>query len=229
MKNKLFTALTIVILTVLSLPSGASAQEKVLFGGSLQSGGYGGPSLSFGQINDEIGLFVGGKGAWVINHTFAIGIGGEGLVSNHKVKGYSQEVVSFLNYPETTYIDSSWYLSDFGYGGVYLEYIYNSNELVHLTGTILIGGGHLAYNPEPISMNQNHYPHYDSEYLSYDRKSSNFFVIEPALNAEINVAKWFRFDAGLGYRLVSSVDMPNTTSEQLSGLYGKITFKFGKF
>lgn len=234
MKQKYLIALSILILSIFSFATNLSAEEEVLLGGRLENGGFGGPSISAGQINDEMGLFVGGRGAWIINHTFSIGFGGEGLVSNHRVQDYTQAVTSwgydeFGNYRQINIIDSSWYLSDMGYGGIILEYIYNSNSIFHFTGSVLIGGGSIAYNHEPITMQHNNNYMYDNDNITYDKKRSSFFVIVPSVNAELNVAKWFRLNAGVSYKIVTNVDMPKTTNAQLSGLSGNIIFKFGKF
>jgi hypothetical protein len=234
MKRKITSAIFASIISLIFFSFSATAQEEVLFGGKLVNGGYGGPTISFGQFNDEMGLFVGGRGGWIINHTFSVGAGGWGLVSNNRVKDYSQ-VVHFWGYDslgrwdEIDKIDSSWYITDMGYGGIILEYIYNSHKIVHLTGSLLIGAGSMAYNNEPNTQRNNNMMYEYNDNVSFDRKRSDFFVLEPALNAEFNIASWFRINTGVSYRFVTSLDMPKTTNSQISGLSGNIILKFGRF
>jgi hypothetical protein len=235
MNKKFIAVLSFVFISLFFQTSSLLAEEEVIFGGKLENGGYGGPHISIGQLNDEIGFFVGGRGGWIIDHSFSVGFSGSGLVSNNRIKNYSQEVSrwgydSVGYYHQIKTMDSSWYMSDFGYGGLLLEYIYNSNEIFHFTGSLLIGGGHLAYNNEPISMrHNNNYIMYDGYNYEFDKKSTDFFVLEPAVSLELNVTKWFRIDAGVSYRIVSGVDMPQTTNSQVSGLSGNLILKFGKF
>lgn len=233
MKSKIVTIFLIVFSVFFIGIGNLKADEEVIFGGKIENGGYGGLTISPGQINNEIGLFVGGKGAWILNHSFAIGIGGTGLVSNNRVKDYVQDVYYWgydtLGYwNKITKADSSWYLSDCGYGGLILEYIYDSDNIIHFTGSLLIGGGSIAYNDEPITM-KNHNNYMYDEYYEFDKKTSTYFVLEPALNVEFNMATWFRLDLGASYRIVSGLNMPKTTNAQMSGLSGNLIFKFGKF
>lgn len=50
------------------------------------------------------------------------------------------------------------------------------------------------------------------------------FVLEPALNVELNVTTCFRLNAGAGYRWISAIDDPGLDSADLSVLYGQVTF-----
>jgi hypothetical protein len=103
------------------------AQEQTLLDGELESGGFGGPVVKFSQVMDEFAVLMGGRGGWIINHKFAIGGGGYGLVNS-------------IPSPE----DPDYVLS-FGYGGVELTYIIASDQLVHTNIYALIGGGGVDY------------------------------------------------------------------------------------
>lgn len=231
MKKQIY--LTLIFTIIIGFSSVLRAEEEVLFGGITSHGGYGGPTISLGQFNEEGGLFVGGRGGWIINHSFSVGFGGWGLVSNNRVKDYNQEVYywgydQFGNYNKITKVDSSWYLSG-GYGGLILEYIYNSNKIIHITGSLLIGAGSFEYRDSPISQdNHNQYMWEDNE-VNYNKKYDEVFVLEPAINAEFNISKWFRINTGITYRIITGTSLPKTTDSQLSGLGGQIIFKFGKF
>lgn len=178
-----------------------SAQEETLIAGTITHGGYGGPSVKFTQIGNDFGVLVGGKGAWIINHTFAIGGGGYGLANNVETKGSENIPNAVLN---------------FGYGGVILEYIKNSDQLIHYTFSALIGAGGVNYRERN-----------GGEMGSQNNKS--FFVIEPEANAEFNIATFFRVNLGVSYRFLSNVTFDKFTRDDLGGVSAGITFKFGNF
>lgn len=108
------------VLLLLSTP--ASATERTLIIGQVEHGGFGGPVVKFTQINQKFGVLVGGRGGWIINHTFVIGGGGYGLVNQVNA-----------DVPDTTI--------SFGYGGGELEYIVRSDDVLHFTLQTLIGAG----------------------------------------------------------------------------------------
>ena len=186
-------------------------ESETLFGsGEITHGGYGGPEVKLTQLQGEMGLMVGGRGGWIINSSFSIGGGGYGLVTTHKIN----------NYP-TFYDDSSAYLR-VGWGGVFLEYINNSNNLIHFTVNTLIGGGEASYTKSYKNGMM-----WGNDGWSYE--STPFFVVEPGATVDLNVAKFFRISLGASYRFVSGVDLTRTTNKDLSGASANLAFKFGKF
>jgi hypothetical protein len=203
----------ILVLLFLTLP--VLAQEETLFEGKFENGGFGGPGIKVTQLDKTTGLLVGGSGAWIINHTIGIGGGGYGLVSSIKINA----------------LDGQDFRMQFGYGGLILEYIYNSNNLIHFTAQTLIGGG-------SISWIDNDRYQWNNDYLHNTYGKDEFFVFEPGVNVEFNLVKWFRVDVGVNYRLISGLDskltylgntMKTLSSKDLSGVSGSVTFKFGVF
>ena len=113
-----------VILFAFAMP--ALAQEETLIvPGGIESGGFGAPVVIFSQVADKFALFVGGRGGWIINHTFVLGAGGYGMATDIGT-------------------DITGRVLDFGYGGLELEYINSSNKLIHFTVYLLVGGGGLS-------------------------------------------------------------------------------------
>ncbi len=55
------------------------------------------------------------------------------------------------------------------------------------------------------------------------------FVLEPAVNAELNVTTWFRLNAGVSYRFVTGVTQVGLDNGDFSGPTATLTFKFGTF
>jgi hypothetical protein len=193
------TILVCTAFVVMTLP--ILAQEKTLISGDIESGGYGGPVLQVTKINNQSAVLVGGVGGWIINHTLVLGGGGYGLVTDVNAK-----------YPDPFY--GSQYLT-VGYGGLYLEYIASSDEVVHLTVGTLVGGGSVGYkNQEMFNMN---------------RFVDQFFVLEPNIQVNLNVTEFFRISAGANYRWVSGVQNNLTSNADLSGPSGTLILRFGMF
>ncbi len=195
------------ILTVLMLfilVTGLLARdEETLFRGEVAHGGFGGPMVTFSNIKSNLGVMVGGRGGWIINHMITIGGGGYGLVTNIPI------------IPSAAGDDS---LSlGMGYGGFELGFILNSWKLTHLSFFLLIGAGGVSqvkWDADDFDMNNN---------------GDAFFVLEPSLEAVLNVTDFFRISAGGSYRYISGVELEGITDTDLSGLTAKITLKFGEF
>ena len=56
-----------------------------------------------------------------------------------------------------------------------------------------------------------------------------FFVVEPTVNAELNLMSFMRLDIGAGYRVVSGVSEWGYSNSDVSGASASATLKFGKF
>ncbi len=198
----------IVFLSAISIP--LYAQEQTLIGGTIESGGFGGPVVKFSQIDKNFAVLVGGYGGWLINHSFMIGGGGFGLANN--IHG-PREAQLYYGTGDNLRLQ-------FGYGGLMLEYIGEHNSLVHYYVSTLIGAGGVNYD----YINGLYSPYFDN----LDRTSA-CFVLEPNVGAELNVTRFFRIGAGASYRLVKGSDLIGVSDSDLSDLSLNLTFKFGKF
>lgn len=180
--------------------------QETLVDGDVEFGGYGGPTLQLTSVNEQLGVLVGGGGGVVIDHTIAIGGAGYGLVNN----------VSEDNAPV-----SRPYLN-LGYGGVYLQYIHRSDDLIHVTGGVLIGGGGVGFRrgfeDDP-----------DEIWDDHDTLNDAFFVVEPDIEAELNITKYFRIAVGGGYRFVSGIGLSGLANSDISGPNARLMLKFGSF
>lgn len=206
------------LLVLFIIPALMYAQESTLLSGEVDHGGFGGPVVKMTRINGADALLVGARGGWIINHTFVIGLGGYGLVT---------DIV-----PKTPGLFGTDRLL-LGYGGLELEFIMASDEVVHVTFPVLIGAGAVGYRSAIFDDDWGLNLH-----LSFDQRYDTFFVIEPAVNVELNVASFFRIAAGVSYRHVTGVNAPVdafgtprplTTNADLRGVSGMLVFKFGSF
>jgi hypothetical protein len=191
----------LVLLLVIVFTFSALAQEATLINGEIESGGFGGPVIKVTNINGENTVLVGGRGGWIVNHSFVLGGGGYGLVTDVKAK----------------ITDSIHQYIELGYGGLELEYVTSSNDLLHLSMGLLVGGGGIGYKYE------------DNNGLSSSHNKNSFFVLEPSVNANLNVTHFFRIAAGVSYRYVSGLKSAVSTNADLSGPSANLTLKFGKF
>ena len=176
------------------------AQEETIVGDNFHSGGYGGPVWKVGFFNGEDGILSGGRGAWIINHKFTIGGGRYGLITDVKSDAVS-------NTGKSLYIDLD-------YGGFEMEYIHKSDKLFHWTTHTMLGGGKvrlLEHNPVKTI------------------ETEKFFIVEPSLNMDINVSRWFRIGIGASYRIVMGLDLEEISNSDISGPSGLLILKFGAF
>jgi hypothetical protein len=192
---------------------------ETLFGNKeIKSGGYGAFEFKLSPIDGSLTMWTGGRGAWIINHSFAIGAGGYGLIPSKKINCPIHE------YKERSYITG-------GYGGLFVEYSIMPKSVVHFSVNCLLGAGGLTY-----FASSNNYKDFYS--IERDHPYSVFFVAEPGIAVELNVAKWFRLGLEASYRIAPNSDLTYTESGivksvmkegALDGISVGLAFKFGKF
>lgn len=191
-----------------------SQEYRTLFGGDETShGGYGGIMVNYSKIDGKDAVLVGARGGWIINHGITIGLGGYGFVND-------------MNYDKT--IDGVYdnYSLAGGYGGLLIEPIIGAKHPVHLAIPIIIGAGGVSYINN-YYYGSGYYPPSEPYYYSVD--SDAFFVIEPGLEVELNLVKFFRIAVGGYYRYTSDVHLADTDPGMLRGFSGSLSLKFGKF
>lgn len=199
--------LFLTLLVACSLP--LFAEEETLLGSTpVDHGGYGALVVKFTSVNNQFGVLVGARGGWIVNHTFAVGFAGYGLVNEVAARVPGPLGQPFVN---------------LGYGGLDLEYIANSDELIHYSVHSLIGAGVVGTRGvDWDDLSWDFDDHWDSSH-------HRFFVIEPGANIDLNVATWFRVSVGASYRFVGGVSSDASTREDLSGPSGMLTLRFGAF
>ena len=109
---------------------------------------------------------------------------------------------------------------NFGYGGLELEYIIQSDRLIHSSVCMLIGAGGVSYRHELLD---------DDSWDEWNSPSDAFFVFEPSANVELNIISFFRINAGVSYRFISGANLDDLKNNDLAGPSATLTLKFGKF
>jgi len=212
---KFFKPLILVFLILLS--SGISAQEnkneyKTIFPSNkehrVDHGGYGAFNVGYTNIDGKSAIQMGMRGAWVIDHHIALGLAGNGFFNN-------------LSKTEDL---NGYYLAG-GYGGFYFEPIIAPNSSVHVSFPILIGGGGVSTIPQN---------YLDGDFNDFVYNYDFYFVFEPGVEIEFNLARFFRLGVGASYRLTNGVILnyplsPDIPKEVLNAVNFYVIFKFGKF
>lgn len=208
---------TVLLLSVLLVAICSNAQDsyqndeiQTIFSRSRSNGGYGAFSIGYSYINGKDALISGGRGMFIFDHMFGIGFGGYGFVNN------------FNNHYYQPNPNNEFSLAG-GYGGLIIEPIVAGRSPVHVAFPILVGMGGLSlvdlYNWDFWGPGN---PWYDYNY-------DVFFVFEPSVELEFNLAKFFRTALFASYRLTSRIEMYQTDEDVLNGFNFGATFKFGKF
>lgn len=220
MKRTVLSALFALAVVVAMAQEKSGTQEmRTLFGndGQTTHGGYGAIMIDYSQIDGKDAVVVGGRGGWIINHRFVIGMGGKGIAST-------------ISYPWDNAPDiykPKYYLNG-GYGGLLLEANLMPFSPVNVSIPVIIGGGGVAY-----SQQYNYSNNWDnSNWYTYD--ASAFFVVEPGIEVNLNLVKFMRLSFGGYYRFTSGLDLEDpygnkAETDILDGFSAGISLKFGKF
>ncbi len=180
----------------------------------LNHGGYGAPYVKMTRIGPEDSLLVGGRGGWIINDSFAIGGGGCGLVTPHKL-----EKITGKDDPDKLKFGM-------GYGGMRFEYYFLPKGLFVISiGTLIGAGGYSLYQQINYDGNSDNGDNTNNS----NTKGEGFFVLEPELNMFINITRFFRIGIGGSYRFINGVNEYDLKDRDLRDFSGQIVFAFGWF
>jgi hypothetical protein len=182
----------------------AEEQPRTLFASPIKSGGYGAPFISYTRFAGSDAVLVGGRGGWIINHQLVIGGGGCGVTNR-------------VRPPAGATPNDADYQINFGYGGVWLEYLIAPMQVVHGSIGTLIGGGSLYYH------------RFRPQGMVGDMASDTVFVVDPVVGVEVNVTTFMRVSAQTGYRIVRGVDLASLSDRDAGGFTLGGLVKFGWF
>jgi len=184
---------------------------KSLLGKGNDLNGFGAADLKVGDFVNKRSLLVGAYGGFIINRRYLFGLAGYGLVTNIEFDGEipNQGTQKTLNLHG-------------GYGGVLVGFTIAPRELIHLSVPILFGAGAFEVSDNDFFVNNPA----DSEFTV---ENSIFFIVEPGLELEFNITKYFRIGAGATYRYITGTELLNVEDDDVSGFAGLISFRFGRF
>jgi len=113
----------LILIILISVTLLGIAQADSLFSGGSISGVFGGPLVRYTKINNKDALILGARGGWAFNSKFTIGGGAYGLVNDIPINAAQ---------PDTNFIN-------LGYGGIVVEYVGMSDNVIHWQVGGLIG------------------------------------------------------------------------------------------
>lgn len=177
---------------------------KTLSRNNGHGGGFGALNFKYTDFRDNSVLMTGFRGGWIINRAIAIGLEGQGIIPSATFNDVSLTgPVRVLG----------------GYGGLFLEPIFWSNEIIHITFPVAGGAGWLGYHDDWTENN------IDQGLIDEDV----FWYLEPGGSMEVNVARNFRINLGVSYRFTENLDLTATSSDAFDGFNYFLTLKFGSF
>jgi hypothetical protein len=170
-----------------TLTAGASSN------GTRISGWFLAPTFGTTVFGDHMNYMPGLRGGVYLNKRFAIGLAAQGVANS-----------------ETSIGDGE--VRNLGsYGGLLLQYLWRSDQLIHGTVESTIGNGRWCASG------------------SDSCATKQFLVFEPAANLEINVAKHVRFASGVGYRFAVAGSGEGPSSREMSSLVVRSSLILGSF
>jgi hypothetical protein len=205
---KTFTLACTLVLTAFF----AQAQQMETLSSSFKNKSGGGKKLSaygalLGKVStfdDRFAVLTGGYGGVFLNKKIMLGAGAYSMANSLKVDNFDDGRKWNL-----------WYT-----GGV-VEYVHNSDKLFHWSAGALIGGG-------GVSQRSNHDRGRDHD---RDRvyESNGFFVVEPYINAELNITSYLRIVAGGTWRQIMGAGDPALSDGKMSAPGFHLGVKAGVF
>jgi hypothetical protein len=184
---------------------------RTVLGSNTNSGGYGGVSVGYASIDSRDAVTMGCSGAWIINHSFALGMAGTAFISDFRFDDNLQKNANLTG----------------GYGGLLLEPILFARSPIHLSIPITVGAGGIAYGKKRMHNKYNDDFGYNDE--DYVEDACPYAFVKPGIEVELNMISFIRMSIGAYYMQTSKIDLMNTSKTALNGFSGAITFKFGKF
>ncbi|MEM6829983.1 MAG: hypothetical protein AAF551_05675 [Bacteroidota bacterium] len=181
---------------------------KTLSGSMRHSGGFGAISFRSTKFRSESLVLAGLRGGWIINRTLGIGLEGHGIIPTAK-------------YMDIDPVDEVNLLG--GYGGMFLELIFFSNEVIHVTFPVSGGAGWLGYHR--VIEGNNTSVNFDP--IEVD--SDVFWYVEPGASLEVNISRNFRLDFGVSKRFSQDLELIRTESDAFDELNYFVTLKIGGF
>lgn len=180
---------------------------KTLSGNMSHSGGFGAISFRSTTFRDETMVLAGLRGGWIINRTLGIGMEAHGIIPTAKYSDIENgsDVVALG-----------------GYGGMFLELIFFSNEVVHITFPVSGGAGWMGYD----------YDYDDDNFAMPDTRLVDediFWYIEPGAGIEVNLSRSFRLAMGASRRFTQDLELQNTAPDAFSKMNYYVTLKVGGF
>jgi hypothetical protein len=226
-KILMFTAIAMLNFTLafaFSDTTNIEEKSQTLLGSSqMSSSGYGGLDIKMSKLDDKSTIFAGGRGGWLIDKTFTLGLAAYG--------SFPVQDATYKNLADSSLVGSR----NVYYGGLYFEYILMPKSLIHFTSNVLVGAAVLNFNSfhrSGMDNNRN-----DDSKVSSNSPFGVYLVIAPEVSAEMNVTSFMKVGLSLSYRMTKFIDgndalvihNPELKDIKMNALAGGLYFHFGSF
>jgi hypothetical protein len=187
-----------------------SQDLHTLMGRNNTVGGYFNLNMHYTEIEERDAFMFGIKGGMIMGRLITLGLSG----------------TVFFNDTYYNEVQNVHYSISGAYGGVFFEPIVMPKLPVHVAFPIMVGAGGLAI----VNVNK------DRDWGDKRNVDATdaFMIIEPGIEVELNVTRFFRFSIGTHYRYTTGVDIEgidycDIPSDIFQGFSGGVSFKFGRF
>jgi hypothetical protein len=199
------------ILCALAFVATLSAQNDVrqpreiqtFHSGPMSHGFSVGLNGHYGRIEGEDALFFGMSLNYVMNHFLEVGLAGKWFYTEKDEPAFSDQDIVLTG----------------GYGGLHISPSLFYTERVHVSFPLILGAGAVGYYDEELADIFDH--DYDAE--DWDV----MFVAEPGVNVVFNIARFFKMETGISYRITNEVKLDDLPEYRMDGISLGIGFKFG--
>jgi len=210
--KKFSLVLAFIVLTIISYSQEINTFSKRDTSKAFIIGGYGEPFGGATTINNDWGIMLGIKGGINFNRKLGFGPIAKVNIGLWEFQGNN------LNGSDSAYLEL--YMGSIG---LFVEYVFMMEKKIHFSipVNIMVGGATINHAAD---FNSN-----DNKGNENSVESTALFILEPELNVDFNIAKFFIPNLKVGYRAVFGSELVNASSQDLSGIYFGVGLKFGKF
>jgi hypothetical protein len=214
-KNSLF----LVVLFVSTFASALFAQDTMhtlIKPAKLKYlGVYVAPEMQIGQVAGSTFIpYLGNSAMFLLNKRFAFGVTGHfGARENFTPAGYTGLRINNA------------------FGGAKIEYTTRPNSVVHVSFPLIVGGGNLRAD----SLVYTRFTTTGNDRDRGGRRRGGFeqayFIVQPGINLEVNVARPIKFFVGASYRIGVANSTPTApiTADAMNGFAINTGLKVGLF
>lgn len=123
-----------------TIPREAWNDDGQLVEDGFEHGIFGGPVAKFTLLNGEFGFMLGGRVGWLLNHHYALGLGGYALTHSIEANELESGVTPDLMVQ---------------YGGIEAEYIIEPAQILHFSVYSLVGFGNAEFDYSDVDGDDN--------------------------------------------------------------------------
>ena len=191
----------------------AQGETKSLFGNNrpVDWSLFLAPEVKYSALYGEGEIYGGLKAALLFKHHYIFGLSYGSFLTEAVKNGIGSQ-------GDTTGLNTVMM-----YGGFYLDYVTSFNSPVQISFPTIIGGGGILLleklEANPVS------GIIDEKLV----EGGVYFVLEPAINLEINLSRVIRIGIGGGYRFIINSDLERFSNNDLSAPTLNFNIKFGVY